>query len=1034
MRVALTCILRDNDPEHTKIGKMLDSAKEVGFTDLVAAVDSRSPEGTIEWVQQRWGEHHDVFAYEWEEHFAKARNLTIPRIPEECEWFGWADGDDTIVSLKGRKIQDLLMEVGSGIGAIFCDYDYLHDEFGNRKTTHLKGRLYRKSVGYEWKWRLHEDLHPTNGRLFNKEIKILRAEDEFEWVHDPDKQHTIDPGRNFRLLKLMLEDDPNDVRTWYLIGNQHFAQHNWQLAIDAYDRYIDRTGWDLEKWAALIYQGIAYRALEKWEQAIQSDTTAMHLLPELADSYFGLGETYTRMQQWDRGRKFGELGLARVFDERNPGIPDASVFYNENMYSFWPYTWLAVCYFNLGDNERAMAAYKKAYEVRPEPDLKRIIDGLKWAMDRTRITHNGIDLAAGLMRRNEPLKALNILTSLPAGSDDDPNVVAMKNLIGQNVAHLRDDVAYKNLYFNEEERNDPLSEMGKDETIEQFMPRLVWTLRRLKANGVKKVLDIGVGDGTPAFYFARHGIQVVGIDVDVRRVKDANWNAVKAGFQSTQVLEFEPDGDEEIPEKIELPLATPESMAQFLFCPPGQITPQVEALGPFDAVLCLELIEHVADPDALLELCERMAPLVLVSTPDGEYDGPQEINRGHVRAWSQRELTRLIAPRGRLREMHKVHRFAGEQDTLVVEYLTGASTDDAAVTIWCPNTGQAWNPDSIWKDGIGGSETAVIRVAEELSKQNKRVTVYAECEGIWGGVRYALTENFRPDRCNLFVSWRTLGPTPMMKDFADHRFVWCHDVHAGEMNEEQLKGITLIALSKWHAGFLQEKYPTAEIVVSGNGIDPDRFKKKVQRIKHRMIYAQSPDRGLDQVLQLFPAIKAKYPDATLEVFYGFDMARKRLPGFIQGVEELAKQDGITLHGRVGQDRLAEEYLKADAMLYPSVMPNGENFMETYCISVVEALAAGCFPITADHGALRETNVGGGFFRPPVYDEALMQLFAFWDRPAGEQKWMRDHGYVEAFNKKLPLFGQRWAKQQTWTKVASQWIEMIVPKVELANAV
>ena len=129
----------------------------------------------------------------------------------------------------------------------------------------------------------------------------------------------------------------------------------------------------------------------------------------------------------------------------------------------------------------------------------------------------------------------------------------------------------------------------------------------------------------------------------------------------------------------------------------------------------------------------------------------------------------------------------------------------------------------------------------------------------------------------------------------------------------------------------------------GCGIDPERFAEQVGRIPHRLS-THSPDRGLDRVLRLFPRVREVYPDAALEVFYGFEMARQRNPAFIAAIEQAAKQEGVTLHGRVGQDRLAQEYLKADALLYPAVMPNGQPFDETYCVSVVEARAAGCFPV------------------------------------------------------------------------------------------
>jgi glycosyltransferase involved in cell wall biosynthesis len=195
-----------------------------------------------------------------------------------------------------------------------------------------------------------------------------------------------------------------------------------------------------------------------------------------------------------------------------------------------------------------------------------------------------------------------------------------------------------------------------------------------------------------------------------------------------------------------------------------------------------------------------------------------------------------------------------------------------------------------------------------------------------------------------------------------------------------------------------------------------------KRVPHRLIWAHSPDRGLDRVLALFPRIRARYPDATLEVFYGFDMARAKRPDFIADIERAAKQPGVTLHGRVGQDRLAEEYLKADALVYPAVTPDGEPFPETYCISVVEALAGGCFPITADHGALRDTNHGGAFFRLPTMEhEALFQLFAFWDRPEKERSRIRDHGDV-GWDRHAEG-GRRWALRQTWTSVAERWVAL-----------
>ena len=67
-----------------------------------------------------------------------------------------------------------------------------------------------------------------------------------------------------------------------------------------------------------------------------------------------------------------------------------------------------------------------------------------------------------------------------------------------------------------EETNDPLGESTTDERLEQFVPRMMWALRRLQAAGAKKVLDIGVGVGVTLYDPTVDG----SIDDSVRESRD----------------------------------------------------------------------------------------------------------------------------------------------------------------------------------------------------------------------------------------------------------------------------------------------------------------------------------------------------------------------------------------------------------------------------------------------------------------------------------------------------------------------------------
>ena len=68
-----------------------------------------------------------------------------------------------------------------------------------------------------------------------------------------------------------------------------------------------------------------------------------------------------------------------------------------------------------------------------------------------------------------------------------------------------------------------------------------------------------------------------------------------------------------------------------------------EELGDYRLVICSDVIEHVADPDALLEKIKRVRPKkIVISTPDRsmldcDQAGPPR-NLAHCREWSREEF------------------------------------------------------------------------------------------------------------------------------------------------------------------------------------------------------------------------------------------------------------------------------------------------------------------------------------------------------------------------------------------------------------
>lgn len=112
---------------------------------------------------------------------------------------------------------------------------------------------------------------------------------------------------------------------------------------------------------------------------------------------------------------------------------------------------------------------------------------------------------------------------------------------------------------------------------------------------------------------------------------------------------------------------------------------------------------------------------------------------------------------------------------------------------------EKWGPESLEK-GIGGSETAVIKLAEEWAKQEYRVTIYGDPKDTikLPGITYLSWRLFNPrDFFNIFIQWRhnsLVNKVNCRKFYVD-----LHDVFSGHNyvgKEDQIDG--LMVKSEFH--------------------------------------------------------------------------------------------------------------------------------------------------------------------------------------------------------------------------------------------
>ncbi|MFM7468057.1 MAG: glycosyltransferase family 4 protein [Vampirovibrionales bacterium] len=143
----------------------------------------------------------------------------------------------------------------------------------------------------------------------------------------------------------------------------------------------------------------------------------------------------------------------------------------------------------------------------------------------------------------------------------------------------------------------------------------------------------------------------------------------------------------------------------------------------------------------------------------------------------------------------------------------------------------------------------------------------------------------------------------------------------------------------------QKQFPSIPITVP--------YTPEVSREPIRLIYHTTPHRGLELLLPVFDALWKKYPWLVLEVFssfklYGWEHKDAMFASVLEGCKQ---HPGVRYHGAVSHEEVLQALQTAHIFAYPSI------WLETSCMSLMEAMSAGCLCVHPQYGALPETSGG-----------------------------------------------------------------------------
>ncbi len=331
-----------------------------------------------------------------------------------------------------------------------------------------------------------------------------------------------------------------------------------------------------------------------------------------------------------------------------------------------------------------------------------------------------------------------------------------------------------------------------------------------------------------------------------------------------------------------------------------------------------------------------------------------------------------------------------------------------------------WNITYSHSNALGGSEKAVIYLASEMSKLKPDCKIYVS-----GGVKKETIGNiefvglseldklvretaFHTVIVSRYVSFYEIYPSVSYYQ----TYIWAHDTclipYGADMTNEQIidkwnKYIDgCVCLTEWHKEQYLKLYPQFKdkIFTINNGVDPTLFRKYVKK-QNRFIYSSCAERGLHILLNLWPAITEKLPNAELVIASYNKFPKDKFEEDLKKIVDM--HSNIKHLGKLGVEDLYREMAQSEYWLYPCVFP------ETSCITSLEMLMSEViclyYPISGLTNTLGDYGIQ---IKPGNEIETLL-------------------GLTKNVKRELRMKGKQYAQSCSWQNRANSWVNLFYDK-------
>lgn len=344
-----------------------------------------------------------------------------------------------------------------------------------------------------------------------------------------------------------------------------------------------------------------------------------------------------------------------------------------------------------------------------------------------------------------------------------------------------------------------------------------------------------------------------------------------------------------------------------------------------------------------------------------------------------------------------------------------------------------WSGSSISTIGVGGSETYIIEMARYI-QQSEHFDVYVFCncevEEIFENVQYkklhTYPEFIYTNYVHSVIVSRYSEYLPLTFDgWSENVYLVVHDLTpSGIIIPLNNKLKNIFCLTEWHVEYMSKIFSNLKhlLVPLYYGIDNKFVSLDTNKVPYSFIYSSFPNRGLLPLLQMWPKIYEHQPQASLHIYSDINgqwvnnvapEQMKEIKKLLQVYYNHPNKMNINYYGWVSKSVLAEAWKKADIWFYPCI------FMETFCLTALEAASSKTLAITNDLAALQNTVGNRGIIIEgnPMASE--------WQNKALQQIYFIINDTNKAVKTKLINDNFEWAVSLSWKSQANKLLNNFI---------